>query len=141
MAIRKSPTNNSAHRVALLLLMSYLISMLLPVGFEQATLKQGYEFFLLGGVLQLGLHMLPANIFFLLGLQAMIDGDRRIGLFCGIASIAIGIWGALPIAEQSGMYQFPAFWAWISSFTLLVFWSFSQLAADRAKRNRRLRKR
>ena len=136
----KSSPNKTTQRLALTLLMSYLISLLLPVGLEHAEFKQGYEFFVMGGVLQLGLHMLPANIFFLLGLQAMLEGNRMIGLICGILAIAIGVWGSLPIGEQTSMYQFPAFWAWLASFGLLVLWSSSQIAADRAKRNRRRRR-
>ncbi|MBI1322919.1 hypothetical protein GC170_07010 [bacterium] len=140
MARPKSLPDKTTQRVALTLFMSYLISLLLPVGLEHAAFKQGYEFFILGGVLQLGLHMLPANIFFLLGLQAMLEGHRTIGLVCGILAIVIGIWGALPIAEQTSMYQFPAFWSWLGSFGLLALWSFSQIAADRSKRNRRRRR-
>lgn len=120
--------------------MSYLISLLLPVGLERAEFKQGYEFFIMGGVLQLGLHMLPANIFFLLGLQAMLDGNRMVGLICGLLAIVIGIWGALPIAEQTSMYEFPAFWSWLATFALLVLWSSSQIMAERTKRSRRRRK-
>lgn len=116
----KNASNKAAQRLVVAMLAPYLASLVLPVGFDRAQVIRGYEFFLLGGVLQLGLGMLPANVLFLLGLQAIIDQNPMIALACGLASVVVGYMGARPIAEPTGMYLYPAFWFWIGSFLSLV---------------------
>lgn len=114
----------------------FLSSMVLPVGQNRAVLTRGYELFLLGGVLQLGLHMLPANIFFLLGVQAMFEESPKVSLICGFLSLAFGLLGAQPVAESTGLYYYPAYWIWMLSFALLFAVSGKKYVEYRQKKHR-----
>lgn len=113
----------------------FLTSMVLPVGQSRAVLTRGYEMLVLGGVLQLGIQMLPANVFFLLGVQALFEESSKVSLVCGFISMAFGIVGARPVADSTGLYYFPAYWVWLFSFALLIAVAGQKYLDERARRS------
>jgi hypothetical protein len=120
-----------------LMLFSYALSLILPVGHELAVAKRGYSFFILGSSLRVGINMLPANVFFLLGVQSIYEGSRLVTFFCGLSSLIIGLISTYPLADSTAMYHYPAFWFWITAFALLLLQSIRPVLKAISKPNHR----
>jgi hypothetical protein len=96
----------------------YITSLFLPVGEIEGRTESGFHWFIWGGYFRLGRGLVPANLFFVLGCLFYLINLKLVAFVMALFTLPFAILGGFLI------WNTPAYYAWISSFILLMALSF-----------------